>query len=891
MNKKFLSAILFGTLMVTSTGTFVSCKDYDDDIKGLQEQVDKLATKADMETQIASLNAAISAAKTEAVAAATEAKAKADAAKVAADAAASSADKAVADAAKAKADAAQAVADAAQAKVDAIAAAEAKVAALKVELEGTMDSQFESIKKDLAKEIATLTQEIETLTGFTTSMLTAVQIQGTDVDLDLGYAKFGSALNIIDKEGKTTTPTSYEFGKGVTGGFTVNAHETFPIPAQFLFTVSPVNAAVSTDMLSIVNSKGESIDNFIDLSVAPYDGLLTSTSRSAVNNGLHQVTVSMKKDADKAEFREALVTGTGFDAKSIAFAITVTKDGRTVTSPYHILATSNEASDITAATKEAVAANSTIKSDLEKEANLRDYANTAATPTINAENCYPIENGKAFKVKLASTSTSYGTPSIMASYITVDIDNKALSTTDKAAIKGLTISGVGVVSKTNEYNLTVSGAYAKGVVVPLRVHTIDFKGNYQESVVVWVKAGEPVAAKALAYTVTPKEFVTNPTRYQYEGFSAVEIPADAISYVLSFDVETGVPTEEVKISEEKGLFAGSTVTFYQKDKETQVTGAVNAANIAKAVFAKINAPLNLQKMREDKAYEGTLTFYDKDKTAVRVDKVEMTKVLPTAAPEAFKAKSMQIVDGIYSCYLYPNAWNAATGGSMNMVNVFTGLDAHYTFTFADSEVKDAATGEVEDIVLKNLAADAYELNIAKSFIDDEAEHATTVTYNYGDLSFYHADLDHVVEALSFKTVYRCYYSVSTWNWVKNTVAAKKEVVYNVDKNDVFATSDVQGANTWDNTHFGLTLDKLIGTTDWKGLTYVAGSAKLISNDTKDEDYFTVSYDGSANGKFSFVHIANTSNPGKDVPSTLKMKFTDMYGHEREIELPMTVKKN
>ena len=35
MNKKFLSAILFGALMVSSTGTFVSCKDYDDDIDEL----------------------------------------------------------------------------------------------------------------------------------------------------------------------------------------------------------------------------------------------------------------------------------------------------------------------------------------------------------------------------------------------------------------------------------------------------------------------------------------------------------------------------------------------------------------------------------------------------------------------------------------------------------------------------------------------------------------------------------------------------------------------------------------------------------------------------------------------------------------------------------------
>ena len=39
MNKKFLSAILFGALMVTSTGTFVSCKDYDDNIDRLDQEI------------------------------------------------------------------------------------------------------------------------------------------------------------------------------------------------------------------------------------------------------------------------------------------------------------------------------------------------------------------------------------------------------------------------------------------------------------------------------------------------------------------------------------------------------------------------------------------------------------------------------------------------------------------------------------------------------------------------------------------------------------------------------------------------------------------------------------------------------------------------------------
>ena len=42
MNKKFLSAILFGALMVSSTGTFVSCKDYDDDIDSINKELSEI---------------------------------------------------------------------------------------------------------------------------------------------------------------------------------------------------------------------------------------------------------------------------------------------------------------------------------------------------------------------------------------------------------------------------------------------------------------------------------------------------------------------------------------------------------------------------------------------------------------------------------------------------------------------------------------------------------------------------------------------------------------------------------------------------------------------------------------------------------------------------------
>ena len=53
MNKKFLSAILFGALMVTSTGTFVSCKDYDEDIDSINKEL------ADIKSQIASLQSQV----------------------------------------------------------------------------------------------------------------------------------------------------------------------------------------------------------------------------------------------------------------------------------------------------------------------------------------------------------------------------------------------------------------------------------------------------------------------------------------------------------------------------------------------------------------------------------------------------------------------------------------------------------------------------------------------------------------------------------------------------------------------------------------------------------------------------------------------------------------
>ena len=44
VRKKYLSALLFGALLFASAGTFTSCKDYDDDINNLQEQINTINT-------------------------------------------------------------------------------------------------------------------------------------------------------------------------------------------------------------------------------------------------------------------------------------------------------------------------------------------------------------------------------------------------------------------------------------------------------------------------------------------------------------------------------------------------------------------------------------------------------------------------------------------------------------------------------------------------------------------------------------------------------------------------------------------------------------------------------------------------------------------------------
>ena len=886
MNKKFLSAILFGALMVSSTGTFVSCKDYDDDIDNLQEQINKLATKEDMTSQIATLQAALDAAKTEAAAA-----------KASAEQAVAKANSAESTATEAEKAAAQAALDAANAKAEAIKAAQDEVAKVKAELEAAIDSKFEAEKEALAKTISELTETVTKLTGLTTDMITSIDLQtaeGFTTQLDLNYYQIADNKTWGGK-------TSYTFGKDMEGSFTVSAGEIFANPASLLVSVAPANAALPAEILSIVDSEGTSINDYINLTSSSYTDKLYEKGARAASNGLYTVTAELKKDADKKAFAKLLDDGkTTSDKKYVAFAVAATKENRTVTSTYDVTIQSTTNS-ITKAIE--IDTRSTIKSSIAEEGTLKKWngynggkPETTATP--NNEYCYPVVDGEAFTIKVASKADAVATETaiskVLASYVVVDIDNGALSTTDKAAIKSLTITGdVNKVSKENVFNIAIGGTYSKGVVVPLKVVTIDYTGE-ETTNVVWVKAGgSSEVAQTVSYIITPNAKVADPITYAYEQIQKFTIPAGYASYELSIvDKEDGIN------------FNGNLLSFYEDAKGDKASN-----DPAKVAYAKFATTVNLQALKDNKVYEGTVKFFDKEGTFLSQSVVKVQKVLPTVLPEGFSIKTNQLdAQGVYNCYLVPNSWTAdkttpnTNTGTMAMSHVFNygkAAAADYEITFAGA--KKDKNKDVDNTVTGDKS-----LTVANSYIDNKTQHTTTVVYNYGAISSEKKDgkfIDYTVDAASFPTVFNCIYNYVTptysWRWATladldlkatDKLPYKTTLTYGtnsygatVPTADVFAKY-IKGVSSRDGQYSAFLSAPY-------GNSLKIKEAHLVSNGNKEVDeYFNVEItaDGNDIKGFTATSVSNETNPTAAVASTLKVTVYDMYGHEYVIELPMTV---
>ena len=363
------------------------------------------------------------------------------------------------------------------------------------------------------------------------------------------------------------------------------------------------------------------------------------------------------------------------------------------------------------------------------------------------------------------------------------------------------------------------------------------------------------------------------------------------------------------------------VVFEDKDGKVLYTSAnTNPANVDFSKVTKVYTVPTIDNWAtyvDNKAYNGTLTISNADGFVLATINVSMTKQLP-GKPEGFSIKTNQLDEkGVYNCYLVPNDWTApnAVNGTMDMDHVFnwgTGLPAQYVISFAE-----AAMDNNNKLVANDVAGDK-DLEVAKNFIDNTKQHTTTVSYNYGEISSEAKDaqgkiVDYLVEVETFPTVFNCIYNTTySWHWgtieeiakaygkewaEKNTDGSYKykapstDLVYGTDR--TFGTPESNTPFSFDEVILGVSSrDGLYSA--WLSKPYLQSlkfkEAHVISkgNGVVDEYFKVIPADGNGVLSFEATQTSVETNPTANVPSTLKMVYTDMYGHDVVIELDMTV---
>ena len=919
MKRKYLSALLMGVLTLSSVSTFTSCKDYDDDINSLQEQVNKAALSSDVEALKTQVNNAASSAQnaakkaeealTKAGANATEiATVKALATKNGTDVAKALTDAAnAATAASNAATAASNAATAATAAQDSANAALTKIAGLDKDLKNlaltaqshvtatqlkkSLDSLSTVINQATSDSIANLTKIVNGYKGGINALYTAV----TEVSLMgswnvNGNSVFNRDCNLWFQTG--TIGANYTFGAkekdDLNGEHSADPKKSYVkdasinFPSEFLVRINPVNAKITPDMIKLIDSKGNDLDKLVKVvDVEKYDKLLTRASET----GLWTVKVQLQdgvKPADVAQIDEngrnilyaVAVNNTASQAETVADAASryvVSTYDLTVEGAYNY----SGANDLGDVKVKAESKNwKTVSS-------LTPNAGTTATDLVYAA------NGENVLVSFENL------PNVDRFYVVRDDMHAGQSgSSELNAWKSYDYKGLNqVVAVENGTGVGTLNINIKGQVgdeVQFRIFAVNYDGTLVE------QNGRPFRVFVGAQSTTTS-VAGNLVATGKETMETVWLPISGnLKNGGTLPATVQVTVNNVKINAN---------VEYAKDNEGHP-----AADNSKIKFAKFSVdPTDLTKWADGATATGTIK--DGENVTVNTISVSLTKVMPTA--ESTKAlmkyswKDNQLNNGVYTAYLYPaaNAWttaNALTGyKDMNMA--INGLKPNFVISIANADLK-SENGKNYYKNALNVTATPWkvEVNNAKddagvALIDNETKHETTIGYNYGKISSVNPTKDYKVIVETVQTVFACPLNTAAqtyaWAQVPAVYGPNGQVVTPAKDVNVLTYGSINTVipniftnliahNSFDNTVFGGKLSERYN-------KYVDIEAHLISNGSKLEDYYTATV---TNGVITFAKQSAATNPTADVASTLVLTMTDAFGHKNVYELPFTVKR-
>ena len=784
---------------------------------------------------------------------------------------------------------------------------DSRLAAIESVLNGVKD---DDTKLGLATKVTNIENKLKDIIGEYTTMVTEVSLVGSyHLDTNEGR-EWNDILNgKADLEFMSdNVAADLTFGKGQkdnTGAVVAEAsnQQTYKKGTPFnnetsiVVRVNPTNAELTKNTtIKLVDSKGRDLSDVLELGTP--ERFNTLLSRASAASGLWTIPVKVKAGVatDKIEQK---VGGTGADKDNhVLYAVAIKntateKDAqdRYVTSTYDL--TVQKPAKFTAATSlKDVKIWSETTMGYDHAITLDQNKKTTSAPggtEVSAKNNEKINiDFSAYKDQ------------IQYFYVVRD-DNHADDISGTSAInawKSYKYTGLGQVVKADEGGvITVDVNNGKvGDEIGFRIFAVNYNGvlvpTTGDSFVVYV--GDEQNKASVAGNINVTKVNNNATDW----------------LALTGKLKDGVALPGSWTANVDGKDIIFTVSYSKDGKSVAPAGTKNSD----IKFVKFTTTSDMATWKDDA--KAVFTISQKDAAGKMVENeinVTLTKVLPTVESTkklmGYTWKDEQLVDGTYTAYVYPvgNVWTSLNNGEgkngfKDFKEAITGLGDNCVINIANL----AKDNKGKYTVAKDFDTTPWKVEVDNDLIDGTTKHATKISYNYGKISSETKDEEgnvapYVITVENVQTIFACPLKkgVQTYNWGKGTFGTGKNaksvdvnyLTYN-DEHTVKVTEDngeknanlldyIIGHNDFDNTVFGGKLSTLAKE------KYVSIDAKLISNGSKKEDYFKAKV---VNGMIVFTVQSGTTNPVKDVASTLIITVKDAFGHTYEYPMDFTVKR-
>ena len=564
----------------------------------------------------------------------------------------------------------------------------------------TLKSQIEkAATKDELGALKTTVEAYQKVFDTLFAMVTNIELVGsyngtvttfTNPDLTLLYGNVAATATFGDDEAYTAASPVQSFVEG--DAITPNQ--------GVIIRVNPSNVDFSKFMLHVINSKGESLDDFITLTSLEPVGDMLLTRGTQLNSGLWKLGFALKADADLDAFERACytdyTTNNGVHEQVLfAVALNNTVDNnsdRFVASSFELTmkkaaytpanALSFTVNDKDVATlKNRVAANATKTYALAENGivnnDVHEYAwkNTPyaamSTSTVKQDladarattgDLLKVECGVPFTVKLQNPEAAYF-------YAVLDKDYAIESAPSEWNIwEDYAISGLNKVVKAGEdLNIIISDERAKSDIIGIRVFAVNCDGTLidPDGKAFYVQVNNDVVSATVNVDVTAQ--VGANASYKVVPIPNAAFKASTVNRTMTFDWE-----DFADLYQQRSLSTAKiTCRLLKSDQKNSAGNWQFAADWKDAKYVLVT--LNQANLFEDgKTFKVVMTAEESSNTvAKKVNElvINVTKKMPTTDPYGAAYKTNQVKNNVFTAYLTPdNGWNAvATKGQNNLM--------------------------------------------------------------------------------------------------------------------------------------------------------------------------------------------------------------------------------